>query len=84
MHARVGGPSRALKAFGGFLLALAFFSLLASANIWWLDALYLGLVLVVFFALSTRTLFSKWRCDDGRDVTNTDLLPHIPQAGGGG
>lgn len=69
MRTQVGGPSRASKALGCFLLALALFGLLASANIWWLDSLYLGLALVVLFALSIRTLLSKWSSDDRRDVT---------------
>jgi hypothetical protein len=78
-HAGAGrARSRALKALGRFLLALAPFGLLAWADVGWFDALHPGLVVVISLALSARTLFSKWRCDDGRDGTRYEPLAAYP------
>lgn len=79
MRMLVAGRSRAVKAFIGFILALAFAGLPASDNMWWLDAWYLGIVLLLLFAFSIRTLLSKWGFDDARDATRHGPMAAYPE-----
>jgi hypothetical protein len=61
--------ARAVRVFLAFVGSLFLVALLISANVQWLDAVYVALIFGALFVFSVRTVFAKWRSDDSKDVT---------------
>ena len=61
--------SRAVRVLGLYIAALCLLAVLMSADIWWLDAAYVGMVFAVLFVLSARAVWTKWHSTDAKHVT---------------